>query len=112
MKVAVVLATVQREVVVDANVTGRPELAVAVSVRGVPRVWAAMGLKVMVWVVRGVELTVFKGAVHPAKNAAATPIRHLEHSRMTAPLSFLLPIQSIPNAPDSHYSRSPDVPAG
>jgi hypothetical protein len=99
MKVAVVLATVQIGVVVDAKVTGRPELAVAMSVRGVPRVWAAIVLKVTVCAVRGAELTVFKGAVHPVKNTAATTTRHLQHSRMTAPLSFLLPIQSIPDGP-------------
>jgi nitrous oxidase accessory protein NosD len=57
-KVAVVLATVQMEVVVDAKVTGRPEVDVAERVRGVPTVWAAMGLKVMVCAVRGFELTV------------------------------------------------------
>jgi hypothetical protein len=46
--VAVVLETVQMLVVVEVKVTARPELADALSVSGIPTVWAAMAPKVMV----------------------------------------------------------------
>jgi len=46
--VAVVGDTVQTPVVDDVYVTGKPELAVAVRVKGVPTVWVAIALKVIV----------------------------------------------------------------
>ncbi len=47
-KLAVVLETVQTLGVVELKLTGNPELAVAVSERGVPTVWDDMAGKVMV----------------------------------------------------------------
>jgi hypothetical protein len=55
--VAVVLETVQMLVVVEVKVTARPEVAVAESVSGVPTVWVAMSLKMMLCVI-GTALTV------------------------------------------------------
>jgi hypothetical protein len=46
--VAVVPDTVQMPVVDDVNATGKPELAVAVRVKGVPTVCAAIAPKVIV----------------------------------------------------------------
>ena len=45
---AVVPATEQTEVVVEAKLTVKPELAVAESVSGVPTFWAAIAPNVMV----------------------------------------------------------------
>jgi len=46
--VALVADTVQTPVVKDVYVTGDPELAVAVSVKGVPTPWVAIAPNVMV----------------------------------------------------------------
>ena len=48
IKVAVVPVTVQTPVVDEVNVTGKPDVAVAVSVTVEAAEWAAMALKVMV----------------------------------------------------------------
>ncbi len=50
--VAVEPETVQTDIVVEAKLTPKPELAEAVSVRGVPTFWVAIGPKVMVCVKR------------------------------------------------------------
>jgi hypothetical protein len=55
--VAVVLETVQILVVVEVKVTARPEVAVAESVSGVPTVWVAISLKMMLCAI-GTALTV------------------------------------------------------
>lgn len=47
IKEAMLPVTVQTEVVEDVKLTGKPELAVAFSVSGVPAVWVEMGLNVM-----------------------------------------------------------------
>ena len=49
MKLAVVPETVQTVEVVEAKLTGRPELAVAESISGVPYVWSEIVPKVIVW---------------------------------------------------------------
>ena len=50
INVAVDPETVQTAGVLEANSTGRPELAVAVSVSGeAPSVWLEIALKVMIW---------------------------------------------------------------
>jgi hypothetical protein len=46
--VTVVADTVQMPVVDDVYVTGKPELAVAVRVKGVPTVWVVIALKAIV----------------------------------------------------------------
>jgi len=51
-RVAVVPETVQTVPVVDAKLTGRPELAVAERGMSVPTTWAAIGAKVIVWACR------------------------------------------------------------
>jgi hypothetical protein len=62
-RVAVVLETVQTLGVVEVKVTARPEVAVALSVSGVPLIWVGMAPKVMVCAV-GAGLTVmFCGTV-------------------------------------------------
>ena len=40
---------VQIEVVLDARLTGSPELAVAVKASGVPAIWVDIGANVMLW---------------------------------------------------------------
>jgi len=49
IRVAVGPETEQIAAVVEAKLTGRPELAVAVKASVVPAVWLAITLKVMVW---------------------------------------------------------------
>jgi hypothetical protein len=62
-RVAVVLETVQTLGVVEVKVTARPEVAVALSVSGVPTIWTGMAPKVMVCAL-GAGLTVmFCGTV-------------------------------------------------
>src|SRR4051812_48691564 len=48
--VAVIPETVQTAVVSEAKLTGKLELADALSVSGVPSTWVGIGLKVIVWV--------------------------------------------------------------
>ncbi len=56
LRVATVPETVHTSVVTEVKLTGNWELAVATRLSMVPWTWLAMGLKVMVWVVRTVKL--------------------------------------------------------
>ena len=67
------LVTVQTPVVLEENVTARPEVAVAVSVGEVPKFCVPGLLKVMVWLAAGVALLeAAEAAPVPAELVAVT----------------------------------------